>query len=273
MDSATYKKLQLSPDSVRQLIGLNLERMRWMNQSPGTDYIIVPIPLMELFLVHKDEPGMHMRVVVGKPSRQTPSLNANMANVVLNPPWGVPPTILKKDVAPGLAKSGGAYLARKGLRAFDAKGKVINAGQINANNYRRYFYRQEPGARNALGAVKFNLPNKWDIYLHDTPHKEDFPNRNRAKSSGCIRVARPKDMAEYILSEMEGKTRFSPEYIDSVINTRKTRYELLQHKIPVHIVYLTAYADSNAQALRLLDDVYGHDSRMLARSGTIAKKY
>lgn len=272
MDTVLLKKLGMPPDSVRQLIGLNMERMRWMEQSPGKDYIIVPVPLMELFLVHQDRAGMQMRAVVGKPSRQTPSLNANMANVVLSPSWGVPPTILKKDVAPGLAKNGAAYLARKGLKAYDARGKVINAGKINASNYNRFSYRQDPGARNALGEVKFNLPNKWDIYLHDTPHKEDFPNRNRAKSSGCIRVARPKELAEYILREMEGKTRFSLGYIDSIISTRRTRFEILQHKIPVHIVYITAYPDSSMQALRFLDDIYYHDVKMQSKMATMLKK-
>jgi murein L,D-transpeptidase YcbB/YkuD len=186
-----------------------------------------------------------------------------MANVVFSPPWGVPPTILKNDVLPGITKRGGSYLAKKGLKAYDRKGKQVNASAINSKNYRSYTFRQPPGARNALGEVKFNLPNKWDIYLHDTPHREDFPKRYRAKSSGCVRVERPKDFAKFILAELEGKN-FTPEIIDSIIETRHTRFEQLSKKIPVHIIYLTAFEDSNNQHLRLLGDIYHRDAKLIA---------
>lgn len=272
LDSATYERLNTSPEATLRILALNEERMRWMNQAPEENHVIVPIPLMELWLVHNQQQGMHMRVVVGKPSRQTPSLNAVMANIVLNPPWGVPPTILKNDIGPGVSKSGASYLSRKGLKAYDGKGKIVDGSRINGSNYRNYSYRQPPGARNALGVVKFNLPNKWDIYLHDTPHKEDFPNRNRAKSSGCIRVAEPVNMAWYILTEMEGKGLYTKEHIDSVVETHKTQYQTLSHKIPVHIVYLTAFQDSTGSQLRLLDDIYKHDRRMSLKTSEAAKK-
>lgn len=271
VDSPTYNKLVMQPDAVLKIIRNNQERLRWMNQAPEKNYVIVDIPLMELYLNHDSAEGMHMRVVVGKPSRQTPALNANMANVVLNPPWGVPPTILKNDVAPGLSKHGAAYLAKKGLKAYNAKGDVVNAAHINRSNYRRYSFRQSPGDDNALGVVKFNLPNRWDIYLHDTPHKSDFPNRYRAKSSGCIRVEKPREMAEYILTKMEGREKFTRAHIDSVVTTHKTQYETLHSKIPVHIVYLTAFQDSLGNQLRFLDDIYKRDGNMAARTARISK--
>lgn len=260
LDSVSLRCLQQSPDTVLQHIAVNQERVRWMNQLPETTHIIVPLGLMELFLTRDGEEVMHMRTVIGKPGRSTPSLNAPMVNVVINPPWGVPPTILKNDVVPGLTKAGGAYLAKKGLKAYDRKGNLVQSSKVNSSNYKHYDYRQDPGARNALGVIKFNLPNKWDIYLHDTPHKEDFPNRNRAKSSGCVRLQRPLDLGVYILHDMEGNAKLNEEGIDSIVQTRRTRYYNLKNRIPVHIVYLTAYKDSSSNHLRLLDDIYKRDA-------------
>lgn len=206
---------------------------------------------------------MHMEVVVGKTIRQTPSLNANLANVVINPPWGVPPTIMKKDVLPGMARSGQAYLNKKGLKVYDMKGNRVSASGVNSSNYKRYVFRQDPGDDNALGYVKFNLPNKWDIYLHDTPHREDFGKKDRFLSSGCIRVQKPKEMAEFILSELEGK-RYPISRLDSVITTKKTRYEVLKNKIPVHIVYLTAFEDTTGTQIRFITDMYKRDRKLQA---------
>ncbi len=262
LDTSTLRKLSRSPEEITGILQANLERVRWLKQDMQEMYVLVNIPLAELFFRRDGKEIMHMRTVVGKPSRQTPSLNADMANVVINPPWGVPPTILKKDVLPGITKSGGAYMRKKGLEAFDSKGRKIDAGTINASNYKRYSYRQPPGHSNALGYVKFNLPNKWDIYLHDTPHREDFPNRYRAKSSGCVRIEKPQEMALLILNEIEKKD-FTQEKLDKMISTHRTTWEILKNKIPVHLVYLTAFEDRDNTHIRLADDVYKRDSKLI----------
>lgn len=265
-DSLTLAQLSAPEVKNIALISANMERLRWMPQTIDATNVTVNIPMMELVLRRDGQEVLRMNVVVGKPVRQTPALNANMANVVINPPWGVPPTILKKDVLPGVMHSGAAYLRKKGLKVYDRKGNQIDAGNITASNYRNYTFRQPPGARNALGEIKFNLPNKWDIYLHDTPHREDFTKYNRAQSSGCIRVQRPKEMAEYILAEIEGK-RYTPERIDSVIKTRNTRFETLSSRIPVHIIYLTAYEDATGNNIRFARDIYDRDNKLMAAIG------
>lgn len=263
VDSLTAKLLRRPADTTRKMIRANLERLRWLPQQMEDQYVLVNIPLMELFYRKGAENAFHMKVVVGKPSRQTPALNANMENVVFSPPWGVPPTILRNEILPGIAKRGGSYLARRGLKAYNRQGKLVNVAGISAKNMKGLSFRQPPGAHSALGEVKFNLPNKWDIYLHDTPHKEDFPRRYRAKSSGCIRVERPKDFAEFILKDLEGKN-FTPEIIDSIIQTRRTRFEQLERKIPVHLVYLTAFEDTSGQHVRFLADIYNRDKKLMA---------
>ncbi len=256
-DSATYKKLKTSPDTYIQSLQLNMDRMRALPRELGAEHVWVTIPLMEVDYYRDNDLKWHSRVVVGKKARQTPTLWAPMANVVFNPPWGVPPTILKNDVGPGVSRSGSGYLARKGLRAFDAKGRDVTE-LVNGNNYRQFSYRQPPGAHNSLGEIKFNLPNKWDIYLHDTPHRGDFGLRSRALSSGCVRVQNPKDFAEVLLSDRG----YSRGRIDSIIETRKTKLEPMKRPLPVYIVYLTVAPDSTGAGLRYLDDVYGRDIAM-----------
>lgn len=262
-DSSTLAELATPPDVYLKKLKANMERVRWMQKSFGDMYIIVDVPLMELFFRRSDTNAMHMRVVVGKDIRQTPSLFANMANVVINPPWGVPPTILKNDVLPGLQKSGKQYMIKKGLKAYDHDGNVVNVASINEHNYKRFTYKQAPGDDNSLGYVKFNLPNPWDIYLHDTPHRDDFGKRFRALSSGCIRLHRPQEMALFILSELE-KKRYTQERLDSIISTHKTKWEVLKNKIPVHITYLTAFEDTTGKHIQFTRDIYHRDEKLIA---------
>jgi murein L,D-transpeptidase YcbB/YkuD len=262
IDSTTFSFLIRSPSEVTKIIDANLERMRWLPQAFEQDYIVVNIPTMNFSMMRSSQEVMAMNVVVGKPSRQTPILNAMMSNVVINPPWGVPPTIAKNDVLPGLLRSGEAYLRKKGLDAYDHKGNKVSASTITASNYKRYMFRQPPGRSNALGYVKFNFPNKWDIYMHDTPHREDFDKFDRARSSGCVRLQRPQELAIYILDEKENKN-FQQEKLDSLIRTRKTKYELLKDKIPVHIVYFTAWQDASGEHVRFARDFYKKDAKLM----------
>lgn len=273
MDSATWKVLKKSPAEKKDIVKINLERLRWVARLPEPAYVLVNIPLMEMSLVRDNITDFHCRVVVGRPSRQTPVLNANMTSIVFNPAWGVPPTIFRKDVAEGIRKKGSAYLEEKELVAYNKKGERVEQTQVNASNFEQFSYRQPPGDNNSLGVVKFNLPNKWDIYLHDTPHKEDFPNRNRAKSSGCIRLSRPKELAEHILTIVEGKMDFFDYEIDTIVATRRTKFVQLQHPIPVHIVYLTVFPDSTGNQVRFLSDIYRRDPQMIHKINDGYHKY
>lgn len=261
LDSSTRMALAHEPDMLLELLAINMERIRWLPQCGASRAILVDIPAMELFFLDQQNMTQHMRTVVGKRSRQTPSLNAAMRQVVFNPSWGVPPTILKKDVKSGLGRSGGSYLAKKGLRAYTHSGREVSASQVTAANAGNFVFRQPPGPRNALGLVKFDLPNKWDIYLHDTPHRSDFSRKDRALSSGCIRLQHPRDLAAYILNDLEGKS-YDLSRIDSITTTRKTKYQKLDEPIMVYVVYLTAFPDSNFQELRFLPDIYGKDAKL-----------
>lgn len=263
LDSTVISYLKRKPEDAAKMVAANMERLRWLPRNLEKEYVLVNVPQMELTLIRDGQKSMHMNVVVGKPARQTPTIGDKMANIVFNPSWGVPPTILKNDVLPGMQRSGGAYLRRKGLRVFDHNGRPVDAYAVNSSNYKRYVFKQAPGDRNALGDVKFNLPNKWDIYLHDTPHREDFVKSYRALSSGCVRVQQPRELAEYILNEMNGRN-FDQYKIDSIVGTRKTRWETLKNKLPVHIVYLTAFDDGTGSGFRFARDIYKRDAKLMA---------
>ncbi|RYE20955.1 MAG: murein L,D-transpeptidase, partial [Sphingobacteriales bacterium] len=142
-----------------------------------------------------------------------------------------------------------------------AKGHEVSPSQVTATNFKKFFFKQPPGDDNSLGYVKFNLPNKWDIYLHDTPHREDFTKSDRARSSGCVRVQQPRQLAEYIMAKLEDKY-FTQGKLDTMITTKKTTYEVLKNRIPVHIVYLTAFDDSTYTHTRFVKDIYKRDAKL-----------
>jgi len=259
-DSATIVSLtEESNETVKQL-GLNMERIRWLQKDFLDEFIWVNIPQMEVNFYEQDSLTFNMRAVVGRLSRKTPTLDSKLSNIVFNPPWYVPPTILKQEVLPGILRRGGSYLARRGLVARDRRGRKINPSRINASNYRRYRISQNPGRNSALGSVKFNFPNKEAIFLHDTNHRGDFGRKYRAFSSGCIRVHHPKDFASFILRD----TTYNEEGINKVIKQRQTKSVKVKRDIGVHIVYLTNAVDSTGKVVKV-KDVYKWDSKLAAR--------
>ncbi len=254
LDSNTLKFLNKGIDEKLKTLALNMERMRWMRKDFAQPYIWVAVPKMELDYVENDSVQFNMRVVVGKKSRPTPSLDSKIENIVLSPPWTVPPTIMKEEIVPGIARRGGSYLARRGLKAYRG-GRPVNPSMINSKNYKTFAISQAPGYRSSLGEVKFNMINPWAIYMHDTPHREDFVKSFRAYSSGCIRVHKPKQFAEFLLRDT---VNYSYQKIDSICKKRSTIYIPFKRNVNVHIVYLTNALDSLGNVM-YLKDVYGWD--------------
>lgn len=252
-----YRKEHANSDSLRNVIDANLERLRWLPQDFEEEYVLVVIPKLEVDLIERGNRTMNIKAIVGKTSRETPSLNADMKNIVFNPSWGVPPGILKKDVIPGLVSKGEAYINKKGLKVYDRQGNEVDVHTITTENYDNYIFRQPPSERNALGQVKFDLPNPYAIYLHDTPNKELFKKEERAFSSGCIRVEEPRKLANYILSEM-GDKQYTMSEIDEIVSHNETEYVKLKKHVPVHIVYLTAHQPVGGK-LEFYKDIYNRD--------------
>jgi murein L,D-transpeptidase YcbB/YkuD len=242
-------------------IRLNLERCRWFLSDLEPTYIMVNIPGFILQYVENGHNRWDTRVVVGKPQRETPLFKADMQYIILNPQWVIPPTILAKDALPALRKSG-SYLNRKKLRIVASNGSVIDPASVNWSQYSAgnfpYRLQQSAGDHGALGRVKFMFPNKYIVYLHDTPSKELFAESSRAFSSGCVRVQNPVDLASLVLQD---SIRWSRTKILAAINTGKTRTVQLPKRIPVYLVYLTAMAEDDELLFR--DDVYSRDDKLL----------
>jgi len=238
---ATIEALNVSAaDRVRQ-IAINLDRWRWLPRDLGERYVMVNIAGFALDVVESGKPVLSMRVVAGKPSTRTPMFTGTLTNIVLNPYWNVPPGILKNEIAPKL-KSDPGYAARENL-------EVLPDGKV----------RQRPGANNALGKIKFLFPNRFNVYLHDTPSQALFSRSVRTFSHGCIRVEKPLDLAEYLLRDDPAWTRAK---IESVLGDGRERWLAVPRPLPVHLVYWTAWVDDKG-ALQFRKDVYGRDRPLL----------
>ncbi len=244
-------------------IRANLERLRWVAQDLAGDYLLVDVAGFSARLYLDGRLAWSSRAVVGRPYRKTPVFRATMEHVVLNPTWTVPPTILKEDVLPKLAKDPG-YLARNRMQVVDADGEPVDAVRIEWDRYPKlgfpYQIVQAPGGDNPLGRMKFLLPNPHFVYLHDTPTAQLFSRPVRAFSSGCIRLEAPLALAELLLDDA---ARWSAPAIDIALATGVTRTLPVRRHVPVLLLYFTVEADADAM-VHFRHDLYGRDPHVLA---------
>lgn len=242
---------------VRQ-IELNLERRRWMDDDLGSYYILVNVADQELKVV-KDGKTVHTaKVVVGKPYTRTPVFSEKMKYVVLNPYWNVPPNIANNEYLPKLRRNPGV-LRRENIRVFNASGREVDPYSVNWSAVGRmpFQLRQDSGGKNALGKVKFMFPNRFNVYLHDTPSKSLFNKDLRVFSHGCMRVQNPLDLAALLLADQG----WSRERIDATIAQGGERIVNLKTQIPVHVTYLTAWVNKDG-AVNFRRDPYNRDEQL-----------
>ena len=247
-------------DRISQIV-LNMERWRWMPHQLGTQYILVNTADFSLRLVAGLETLMEMRVVAGRPAQLTPVLSSKIDHLVINPYWHVPHSIAVRDILPKLRKNPG-YLREQHIKLFESwREKApeifpesVDWNNISAHNF-RYKLRQEPGVKNALGRIKFMFPNKFGVYLHDTPSRGLFKKTTRGFSSGCIRIEKPLDLAAYLLRDTP---EWNYEAISAQIESGETRVIPVNPAMPVHLLYLTAWMDEN-NTVQFRDDIYNRD--------------
>jgi murein L,D-transpeptidase YcbB/YkuD len=258
---ATLAALNVTAEErVRQLV-VNMQRWCWLPHDLGQSHIIVNIADFRLDVVEDGRSVLTMRAVVGKDFRQTPVFTDRMSYLVLNPFWNVPETIAIEDKLP-LIKEDIGYLTRENIRVFqgwDADEAEIDPATIEWDRLSEenfpYRLRQDPGPGNALGRIKFMFPNKYNVYLHDTPAKALFTQTERTFSSGCIRIEKPIELAEYLLSD---QPKWSRETVLAAIDSGIRQSVGLSRKIPVHLLYWTAWVDNNG-AVHFRKDIYKRD--------------
>jgi murein L,D-transpeptidase YcbB/YkuD len=256
---------------IRQVV-VNLERWRWLPHDLGARYILVNTADYSLQAVEKGRVNFQMRVVVGRPARRSPVFSANMTYLVVNPYWNVPTSIAVEDILPELRKDVG-YLTRRGFRVFPnwrPDAPEVDPATIDWHGYHAdrfpFRLRQDPGPENALGRIKFMFPNPFAVYLHDTPYRSLFKRVQRDFSSGCIRVEAPLVLADFVLA---GDRRWTTNALKQALEKGETRTIRLNRPIPVHLLYMTAWADETG-VIQFRSDIYDRDrdlDRALGRRG------
>ncbi|MBC7605840.1 MAG: L,D-transpeptidase family protein [Burkholderiales bacterium] len=255
--SRTLEALNFSKNRRREQIIANLERWKWFPRNLGDYYLIVNIPEYNLKVIKSNDTIVIKSIVVGTVARRTPILSSTFSMIVLNPTWTVPPTILEEDLVPSATKKGD-YFSTRNISIYDAKNNVISRRNWNAAKYKNYRYVQSPGDDNSLGNVKFNFPNKFSVYLHDTNHRDYFVRTFRSLSSGCVRIENPLPLAMYMLNDSK---RWSMEKICEVIASRKTTVVALKQNINIHQWYWTAWMN-NEQQFEFRSDIYNLDEEL-----------
>ena len=226
----------------------NMERWRWLPRDLGNDHVMVNVPDYTLSVMDNGKQIWRTRIVVGKPGEMaTPLLSETMKYITVNPTWNVPPSIIRNEYLPALERDPDA-LERIGL-------KVSHNRDGSVRVY------QPPGERNALGRIRFNFPNPFLVYQHDTPNKHLFAQDKRALSHGCMRVQSPEQYAEVILSLSQPNEGYTPARIRSLYGAEERTINL-KNPIPVHVTYQTAFVDQAGQ-LNLRQDIYGLDAAVL----------
>lgn len=248
---STLRALNGTPKRERtvDIIIANMERWRWMPRDLGNRYVVVNIPDFTLKIVDNNTTYWKTKIVVGKPSQPTPITMASMKFITVNPTWNVPPSIIANEYLPAVRQDPGV-LERMGLRM-----------EQNRDGTVRIY--QPPGDRNALGRIRFNFPNKFLVYQHDTPDKHLFAHDKRAYSHGCMRVENPLMYGEKLLSLVRPKEGYTQEKLRSMFGNSEINIDFPK-TLPVYLTYQTAYVD-DAGKLVIRDDIYGRDATTIAQ--------
>jgi murein L,D-transpeptidase YcbB/YkuD len=257
----SLEELNIPVEARIDQIRASLERIRWVFRDIGIDFIIVDIAGFHLYLYQEGEEMWSTRVQVGKPFHATPVFKDRLRYLDFNPTWTIPPGILRRDTLPAIRRDND-YLSRNNMSVVTTSGEIVDPSTVDwaatATKGFPYMIRQEPGPHNALGRVKFMFPNKYMVYLHDTPSKGLFSRSERAFSAGCIRTENPFDLAELLLED-QGWDRAR---IDQTLASKKTTRVNLSEPLTVMLLYWTAQADAEGTVF-FRKDVYNRDAPII----------
>ena len=263
---ATLRVLNIPVSQRITTIRLNLDRIKWLNPRQPHRHIIINIPFFTLYFEENGKLIQSMRVITGKPNHPTPIFSDEVETIVLNPYWNVPKSIIQKEMIPKLLRNPYA-LKKQNIAIFTGWGKnakQVDPASVNWAQYRYsktipYRFAQLPGRKNALGKVKFLFPNKFSVYMHDTPTKPLFKRDRRAFSHGCVRLQKPIELLKTFASFEPG---VDFDKAGEILEGKKNVYMRLKEKVPVDIIYLTAWVDYDGK-LQFRDDIYHYDRMQL----------
>ncbi|MFV8378451.1 L,D-transpeptidase family protein [Flavobacterium sp. LB3R33] len=256
---ATIASLNFSKKQRIQQIIVNLERWKWYPKEMGKEYIIINIPDYRLTLIKDKDTLRSHRVIVGRAKRKTPILSSRLTQVVFNPTWTVPPTILREDVIPAILKNR-SYLTESNIKIYDRNGGIVSPHEWHLSQAKSYRYVQSPGTFNSLGMVKIIFPNRFSVYLHDTNHRDYFDKIDRSLSSGCVRVDNPLELTEYLLND---SVNWNLEKITEILQSEKTKFVKIKKEVSFQLLYWTAWSENNKLIFR--DDIYNLDADLYTK--------
>ena len=252
----SYQALNVSAEVRLGQLETNLVRLRSMSGFLGDRYVMVNIPAAQIEAVENSSVVLRHTAIVGKIDRQTPILNSKIHEIILNPYWTSPRSIIEKDIVP-LMRKDPTYLARNNIRLFDGKGEEVAPEMVdwNAEKAPDLMFRQDPGKGNAMSSTKINFHNPHAVYMHDTPQQGVFNKLMRFESSGCVRVQNVRDLNTWLLRDTPGWNR---QAIEATIASRENTVIELAEPVPVYFVYFSAWASEDG-IVQFRDDVYQRD--------------
>ena len=235
---------------------VNVTRLRALGADLGPRYVLANIPAARIEAIENGVAVSRHTAVVGKPDRPSPEINSKIVQINFNPYWTVPPSIVQKDLIPRMQDQPD-YLVKNHIRIFDSRQKELQPSQINwySEEATHYSFKQDPGSLNSLGSIRINFPSAYGVYMHDTPLKNLFGEDFRFHSSGCMRVQNVRQLVAWLL---EGTKGWSLEDIDRVIKSGERKDAQLPKPVPLHWVYVTAWATPDG-VVQFRDDIYSRD--------------
>lgn len=262
---ATRAALNVPASARVEQIRVNMERWRWLPRDLGNPHVVVNLAGFWLRVVEDGTTALRMRVITGQPYRQTPVFSGEISYLVFSPYWHIPHSIAVEDKLPEFKKNPDVVskLGYEVLQGWGAGAQTIDPTSIDWSAYSQsnfpYRLRQRPGPQNALGHVKFMFPNRHSVYLHDTPSQALFDRASRSFSSGCIRVEKPAELAQFLLRD---KTEWTNDSIRAAMGRDTEQTVVLDKNVPVHLLYWTAWADPGDE-IHFRNDVYNRDGAVL----------
>lgn len=252
----SYAAMNISAQVRYGQLETNLVRLRSMSGFLGNRYVMVNIPAAQIEAVENDRVVLRHTAIVGKIDRQTPIVNSKINEIIVNPYWHAPESIVRKDIIP-LMRKDPTYLAKSNIHILAPDGSTIDPSTIdwNTEEAAKFLFRQDPGAINAMASVKINFPSPDGVYMHDTPQQSLFSKLMRFDSSGCVRVQNVRDLVTWLLRDTPGwdRKRFE-DTIKSGVNTPVN----LAEPVPVYFTYISAWSTGDGVA-HFRDDVYARD--------------
>lgn len=252
----TVKAMNIPAEVRLQQLNTNLVRLQTFPEDLGRRHVMVNIPAAYIEAIEDGQVALRNTAIVGRITRPTPILNSKIYEVILNPYWTAPRSIVEKDIMP-LMRKDPTYLERNSIRLFDGQGNEVAPETVdwNAEKAPNLMFRQDPGKINAMASTKINFHNEYAVYMHDTPQQGLFNKLMRFESSGCVRVQNVRDLSTWLLRETPGWAR---QQMEQVIASRVNTPIKLAEEIPVYFVYISAWGMPDG-VVQFRDDIYQLD--------------